>query len=297
MIDGVILTAHCDQEDRLIAADVSFTALNDRAGGAIGEPLATPQLATIVRLARRLGILVARAVTIADHDVDLDCWVRATPANDGVALALSLVRERPAWRPSPSTSGAITAPLGAEWTWETDAGLRIQRLEFAAGDHHGVDASAALGQPLTKLFALDSDDRGLLPLLGAVAALDAFENQPAVLRETGTRVMLAGHVRRDQSGAFAGFVGATFHRPIAPVKEDIALRGTFNRRLDAILRGPLGRIVAHRGQHQCRRRWADRSAVRRLCGRYRQRSPSSDGVDRRSCRYRGDRARRFHRRR
>jgi signal transduction histidine kinase len=243
MIEGVILNAQLDREDRLVAADPSFAALNERAGGAIGERLATPQLATIVRLARRLRILVSRAVTIADSDVDLDCWIRATPGEEGVTLSVSLVRERPAWRPTLAT-GAVPPPAGADWTWETDAGLRIHRLEAEAGPRHGFDAAASIGQPLTRLFSLDSDDHGVLPLLEAVAALDDFESQPAMLRATGARVTLAGHVRRDGGGAFAGFVGATFHQPVAPVQEAAALGGAFNRRLDTILRGPLGRIVA-----------------------------------------------------
>ncbi|WBH17557.1 sensor histidine kinase [Sphingomonas radiodurans] len=243
MIEGAILTARVDGDDRLVEADAAFMALNERAGGAIGERLATPQLATIVRLARRLQILVSRAVTIADSDVDLDCWVRATPGENGVALAVSPVRERPAWRPS-SATGSVPPPAGADWTWETDAGLRVQRLLVEAGARHGFDAAAALGQPLTKLFALDSDEHGVLPLLEAVAALDDFENQPASLREGGARVMLAGHVKRDTGGAFAGFVGATFHQMVVPAQEAVALGSAFNRRLDTILRGPLGRIVA-----------------------------------------------------
>ncbi len=244
MTEGVIFTARVDGDDRLVEADQRFAALNERAGGAIGERLATPQLATIVRLARRLRILVSRAVSIADTDVDLDCWVRATPDANGVTLAVSLVRERPAWRPAQAT-GAVPPPAGADWTWETDAGLRVQRLEIEAGARHGFDAAGALGQPLTRLFTLESDDHGVLPLLEAVAALDDFEKQPAILRASGGRVVLAGHVRRDGGGAFAGFVGATFHEAIVPVQEAAELGSAFNHRLDTILRGPLGRIVAN----------------------------------------------------
>ena len=243
MIEGTIFTARVDREGRLVEADSSFMAMNARAGGAVGERLAAPQLATIVRLARRLRILVSRAVTLADGEVDIDCWVRATPGEDGVTLAVSPVRERPAWRPSRAT-GAVPAPIGADWTWETDVGLRIQRLPMEAGTRHGFDARAALGQPLTKLFTLDSDEHGVMPLLEAVATLEDFEKQPATLRESGGKVMLAGNVRRDAAGAFAGFTGATFHQPLAPLRDAVALGNAFNRRLDTILRGPLGRIVA-----------------------------------------------------
>ena len=243
--DGGVLAGRLDDEDRLIEGDAGFLALNDRAGGTIGERLATPQLATIARLARRLRIRVARAVTIADGELDLDCWVRATPDEQVVAITVTPLRERPAWRPSSAAAGPVPPPAGADWTWETDAALRLQRVELDAGARHGFDAAGALGQPLTRLFALEGGDDGVLPLLEAVAALEDFESQAAVLREGGARVLLAGHVRRDGSGAFAGFVGATFHQPEAPAREAVALGSAFNRRLDTILRGPLGRIIAN----------------------------------------------------
>ncbi|QNE33223.1 HAMP domain-containing histidine kinase [Sphingomonas sp. NBWT7] len=244
MIDPPIVSAKLDAADRLIDADPAFLALNERAGGAIGATLATPQLATMVRLARRLRILVSRAVTIADADLDLDCWVRATPTDQGVSLAISPTRERPAWR-SPSASGAVPPPADADWIWETDAGLRLQRIAPDAGARFGFDADAALGKPLTRLFALEGGDDGVLTLLEAVAAVEDFDGQPAVLRESGAAVTLAGHVRRDGSGAFAGFVGGTFHECVSSAREVEALGDTFNRRLDTILRGPLGRIVAN----------------------------------------------------
>ena len=67
-----ILSASVDRTDRLVEADAGFAAINTRAGGRIGAPLAVPQFATIVRLARRLRIIVARAVTIADAEADID---------------------------------------------------------------------------------------------------------------------------------------------------------------------------------------------------------------------------------
>lgn len=245
MSEGAVLTARIDAEERLVEADALFAALNDRAGGAIGERLATPQFASIARLARRLRVRVTRAVTIADGDLDVDCWVRATPVETGVALALTALRERPAWRPSATGPGPVPPPPGADWTWETDGALRIHRIELEAGARYGFDARTALGQPLTRLFSLDGNDDGVLPLLEAVATLEDFESQAAVLRESGAHVTLAGHVRRDRGGAFAGFVGATFHQPEPPVREAVELGSAFNRRLDKILRGPLGRIIAN----------------------------------------------------
>ena len=240
------MTVRVDADGRLVDADPDFTALNERAGGGIGQPLASPPLATAARLAGRLRILVARPVSIADADIDMDCWVRATPDETGVTLLISPVRERPAWRPIVQ-SGPVPPPAGADWTWETDSGLRIRFLSVAADARHGFDTASLLGQPLTRLFTLESDDQGVLPLLEAVAAVEDFSDQPAIINASGARVTLAGHVRRDRGGAFAGFVGATFQGTAASQSQAPAARldAGFNRRLDTILRAPLGRIVAN----------------------------------------------------
>ena len=83
----------------LRSADPALVALNQRAGGELGRTLAVPQLATIVRLARRLGITVSRSVVVADDEVDIDLWVRAQPEGDMIRLAASGWREVQPWRP------------------------------------------------------------------------------------------------------------------------------------------------------------------------------------------------------
>ncbi|MGP2408009.1 hypothetical protein ACTUM1_15835, partial [Listeria monocytogenes] len=72
--------------------------LNRRAGGAIGAPIAVPQLATLARLAKRLGILVSRSVIAADGDQDVELWVRAIPEGEegGVTLHITGWRARAA---------------------------------------------------------------------------------------------------------------------------------------------------------------------------------------------------------
>ena len=241
------LHAEVDPADRLVAASPEFLTLNERAGGAMGQPLANPQIAAMVRLSRRLQIPLSRAVTIADMDVDIDCWVRVEPGPRATTLTISPLRERAAWRPV-QPALAVPYPAGADWTWDVDAALRLQRLSIEAARRHGIDAASVLGQPLTRLFTLQSDPHGALPLLEAVASVDDFAEQPAVLASSVDRFMLAGHVRRDRGGAFAGFAGAAFVHP-AESRPDhrprTGLDGAFNHRLDRILRAPLGRIVAN----------------------------------------------------
>ncbi|HEY0270144.1 MAG TPA: PAS domain-containing sensor histidine kinase, partial [Sphingomonas sp.] len=75
-----------DADGRLVSADTALAGLQARAGGEMGGPLAIPQLAALARLARRLGIPIARGVLAADGDEDLDLWVRARLDGDQVVL-------------------------------------------------------------------------------------------------------------------------------------------------------------------------------------------------------------------
>lgn len=249
MIDPASLNALVDQADRLIDGDAAFLALNARAGGGVGEPLATPQLASIVRLTRRLGILVSRAVTIADGDGDLDCWVRARPDARGVSITLADIRERAPVERAPvrrdvRATAAVVPPPGADWLWETDAAMRLRHLPFDAGARHGFEAAALLGQPITWLFALDAGDEGALPLLEAIAARADFDAQEARLRPSGRAVRLAATARFDAAGDFAGFVGGVYMGEEAATAGTIEGGDGFGERLERALRDPLGRIVA-----------------------------------------------------
>ena len=251
MSDDAILRARVDGADRLLSANAGFSAINERAGGAIGAVIAVPQWAALVRLARRLRILVSRAVTIADGDIDLDCWVTATPRDDGIQLAISPLRERAAWRPATllSTLAPVVPPPGAEWVWETDGELRITQVPPGMGARYDFDATAALGAPLARLFTLEPGSNGAMPLLEAMAERRDFDGQAATVRGRGVSVLLAGTVRLDAGGGFAGFVGGTFPAPVTPPApppaREPSMPASFNARLEQVLRGPLGRIIAN----------------------------------------------------
>lgn len=226
-------------DGRLLSADPALDGLNARAGGEIGEPLAVPQLATVARLAWRLGIIVSRGVTVADEDADVELWVRAQPEGERVRVAVSGWREAPAWRPA----AAPAVEPDADWRWETDAALRLSFVSLDAAARAGLDAFALLGQPLTALFALDDDGTGALPILDALARRRAFADQPARVRATGRQVMLSASVRRDEGGAFAGLIGGA--RAIDPAPTADPLPASFTGGLDRALRKPLARIVAN----------------------------------------------------
>jgi len=245
-----------DAQGRLIEADMRLNDLNMRAGGTIGSPLAVPQLASLARLAKRLGILVSRSVIAADGQDDVELWVKAEPdpADGSVSLQITGWRKRLPWIPPTDDADRDLdfVRTAASWVWETDAALRLTHISVGAGARHGFDATALLGQPLTKLFALGEDDEGNFPILDALAMRERFDNQPAQIRATGRPVRLSATPRNDAAGGFTGFFGATVavepgeaRTQLVPDGDATGITEAFASRLDRALRAPLGRIIAN----------------------------------------------------
>lgn len=236
-----------DITGRLIEAEPRLADLNARAGGAIGAPIAVPQLATIARLAQRLRILVARGVTVADGEDDLDLWVRAEPDDAGsVRVSISGWRARAPWPETAGDAGhgdtrdvdLVRAREG--WRFETDAALNLSHVAPRAG----AAAQAMVGQPITRLFALGEDGEGAVPLLAALAGQKSVRDQPATLRTDGSAVRLAVAPRTDAGARFLGLVGAVAPVETATQSAPAKLPDAFGRQLDRALRAPLGRIIA-----------------------------------------------------
>ncbi|WP_341209980.1 HAMP domain-containing sensor histidine kinase [uncultured Sphingomonas sp.] len=231
-----------DADDRVLSGDACFAELNDRAGGRMGAALALAAVAALVRIARGLRIPVARTIAIGDVESDGDWHVRAVPDADGtVALAATLLRERPCATSSASAIVAAEPPADAAWSWEVDSGLRITRVDAVAVARHGIDPVVLLGQPLTTLFVLEARGDGAMPLLESVSNVRDFSGQAAVVRASGARVTLAGRVRYDAAAGFAGFVGGVYTGVAAGVRG--GLTGAFNARLHRVLRAPLDTII------------------------------------------------------
>ena len=236
--EAVIAVAIVDGEGRLASADPAIAALNERAGGAIDRPVAVPQLATIARLARRLGIVVSRGVVVADRDGALDLWVRAQPEPDRVRLAVTgWQRPHRSFAPETADHGAPADAL----RWETDASLRLTHLAGAIGG----DITALLGKPLTILLSFDETADGSLPILEAIARRRAFTEQPARIRATGCSVAVSAELRRGADIGFAGFTGLAV--PVDDARDAAAgtLTPFFTSGLDKVLRAPLTRIIAN----------------------------------------------------
>ncbi|QQV78515.1 PAS domain-containing sensor histidine kinase [Sphingomonas aliaeris] len=255
-VDFAAVRGLIDPDGRLREADTRLDELNVRAGGAIGQSVAVPQIASVARLAKRLGIPVTRAVIAGDADGDLELWVKADPTSDGVQLEITGWQLRTAWIPGVSAGNrdGDFVRSKADWLWETDAALRLTYVSAGAGTRHGFDPTALMGQPLTGLFALGEDGEGAFPILNGLAKRQRFEDQRAILRPTGQDVRLTATPRTDRMGGFAGFIGAVHvlasvvpsERQAEPdIVPSGGLPGSFAVRLDAALRTPLGRIIAN----------------------------------------------------
>lgn len=245
-----------DSEGRLVEADPALAGLQLRAGGEEGGPLAVPQIASLARLARRLGIVVSRSVLAADKDADLDLWIRAEPIGEEVQLAITGWNERPSRSPGDGAErDADFRRAVADWTWETDEGLRLTAVAASAAAAAAKRPDQLIGKPLTRLFRFVEDKDGALPILAALAEQRRFEGQPAELRGgRGQRYLLSGLPLIDGAGRFSGFSGyatsieAGADQPSADdaeESEEQADSAAFGERLDRALREPLDHIIAN----------------------------------------------------
>lgn len=227
-----------DREGRLVSAEPPLQRLQESAGSALGQPVAVPQIATIARLAQRLGILVSRCVIAAEGADDLDLWVEARPDEDGVALSVGGWARRPSREPGGDAGQRVYDFMRSrgDWLWETDASLKLTSLG------HSIDG--LIGQPLTRLFQFVDDQEGGLAILEALATRARFEGQEATVRPTGERVRLSGLPLMDGGGRFAGYRGSAFRLDLDDQAASAVVPDAFGARLEQALRAPLARIVS-----------------------------------------------------
>jgi signal transduction histidine kinase len=241
-----------DREGRLVEAEPKLAALQKRAGGEEGGPLAVPAIASLARLAGRLDIVISRAVIAADGERDLDLWVRAEPSGDGVALSISGWTERAPRSPAVFPANQREADFmraAADWFWETDESLRFTSVSANAAAAIGKSPAELVGKQLTRLFRFIEGPDGALPILNALAEQRRFDDQVAELRGPArARYRLDGVPLIDGSGRFAGFRGhatsiVAAENEAQPELEQAGDGPAFGERLDRALREPLDHII------------------------------------------------------
>ncbi|MBV9840750.1 MAG: HAMP domain-containing histidine kinase [Sphingomonadaceae bacterium] len=251
--ESVIPPAHAiergqvDGEGRLIEATARLAALNTGAGGTTGGPLAVPQLASLVRLARRLDHFVERPILAAEGENDVALWVRARPAAEGIELLVSGWHGAAPVEPQGDDGEREHDFLRAEsdWSWESDTALRLTALsEPAMQLLRRESVSAPIGLPLARVFRLVENGDAEHPLLNALADQSRFDNQRVALRGSGARFRLAGLPLIDGAGHFAGFRGTGTALGEHGDADAPAQASAFARQLDRALRLPLDRIIA-----------------------------------------------------
>jgi len=248
---GDAVSARLDGQDRICVADDLLLRLQRAAGGEPDGRIAIPQIAAVARLARRLGILIARPLLIGGQDHDIRLWVRAKPVDDGVELCFS------DWQEAPHAEGEATAALRAAqiafapdgWEWRTDARMRISHITAEPG-------IAAPGDEFFEVFRGEGD--AAHRLAADIAAHRPFFGLAARLSGDGRPVQLSGYPLFDSDASFLGYRGkagliegdgeqeaapaANAETPLEPVAASLL---DFGRRLDLALRQPLGRIIAN----------------------------------------------------
>lgn len=219
-----------------MAADPQLERLQVEAGSRIGGSLALPQLAAVARVAQRLRIPVSRRVLAAGNDQDVDMWVRAVPEGEEVALTIEQWQARVPSTPRLAVNGSAgparleSAPL----TWSVDEKLRLVSVAPELAD----ETSAAVGEPLTKIFRLEENGEGDMPLLSALTSRSRFSDQTVTARNGGQQFVLSGEAIIGGDGEFAGFEGLArpSHQPEALPIIDGAIQTALRSPLDAIVR-------------------------------------------------------------
>jgi len=236
-----------DMAGRLVSADPELEALQRQAGSDVGHVLALPQIAAIAELVRKLGIPVARPAVAASLEHDIEMWVNAKPDGEEVVLSLEGWTERPAASPRLASllgrSGEVDSSSSRR-EWAADEELRLISISAELAEELAIDPTEAAGQPLTRLFRLEEDDSGEMPLISALAARRGFSGQRARSRsENSKAVTLSGEVVTGADGSFAGFRGTAQGEGAPAVVPESGRTSAFDHALDEALRSPLDRII------------------------------------------------------
>jgi len=235
-----------DDQGRLVEADPPLLQLQQRAGGVQGGALAIPQLASLVRMTRRLKIMISRRVVAANGDQDIDLWVRVTPNARGAELAITGWQEIAPPPPSPGVEAMRWRDFSrasADWIIETDAMLRVTQ---PPGNMPG-----AIGQPIEALFTLSCDENGVTIVAEAARRAVRFEDDAATfLLGSGVPVRIAGVPLIDGIGTLVGYQLLICRRDPhlsrrARLPDPMPLDEAFGTQLGRAMREPLDKIIAN----------------------------------------------------
>ena len=236
-----------DAQDRLISADPDLVALQTEAGSHIGSELALPQIISIARLARKLGVPIYRNAIAASAEHDVELWVRATPEGEDVSLSLERWIYRPAAAPRLGTLVPHEQQVdlgGAPEEWAANEDLAIVSISAGLAEKLGTTAEEAIGKPLTRFLKLEENDDGELPLLIAATSRAEFTGQRARPRRGSEDfIVLRGTPVTSPDGRFAGFQGDAMGEGASEAPANQTAASQLDEIIDEALRSPLDRII------------------------------------------------------
>lgn len=249
-----MMTAHAqfDRQGRLQASDPPLARLHAGAGGVPNGEMAVPEIAAIVWQALSFSIRVSKSVIVADGVKTRKLDVDAVPVPEGIHLTVT------GWEASLDLPDIAQhedlnfdrARLVTDGAWRTDKELRITRMAAGVDRQIGFLPATARGLAFSRVFRLVPDMTGDVPVLAALAAGRSFEDQPAELLPAGAApVLISGQPIHDHHGAFCGLQGAFRFVTRAHTEgvrdDDDELDHMVSTRLEAALRGPIGRMIDH----------------------------------------------------
>ncbi len=236
-----------DGNDRLISADPDLVALQTEAGSHIGSELALPQILSIARLARKLGVPIYRNAIAAGADHDVELWVRATPEGDEVSLLLERWIGRSAAAPRLGTLVPHEQHIeigAAPEEWAANEDLSIVSISSGLAEKLGTTPEEAIGKPLTRFLKLEENEGGELPLLVAATSRTEFDGQRARPRRGSEEVLiLRGVPVSSPEGRFAGFQGEAVGESSRGQPGPVDAAAQLDEIIDEALRSPLDRII------------------------------------------------------
>jgi len=122
--------------------------------------------------------------------------------------------------------------------------LRLVSVSASLAEKLGAEAADLIGQPLMRIFRLEENEAGELPLVAALAARHGFSGQPARARngDPGVTLTLSGEVMFAPDGSFAGFSGRAVSNGDGAVQQ-AQPQLAIDQALNEALRSPLDRII------------------------------------------------------
>lgn len=236
-----------DALDRLISADPDLVALQTEAGSHIGSELALPQITSIARLARKLGVPIYRNAIAAGAEHDVELWVRAIPEGDEIALLLERWVYRPPAAPRLNTLVPHEQHIdigAAPEEWAANEDLLVVSMSAGLAERLGTTAEEAIGKPLTRFLKLEENEDGELPLLVAATSRTGFDGQRARPRRGSEEVLiLRGTTVTSPDGRFAGFQGEVVGEAGLAQVDSRSVESQLDALIDEALRSPLDRII------------------------------------------------------